>query len=70
VRVIIYAPSEIPSDIQSAILAGVDGYLSLSMLPGDMVKAVELILKARLCFFPKSAKEVVKNLVLSQNATD
>ena len=48
--------------ILSTFSAGADGFLKTSMLPADIVSAIELMCKGSICFFPRSVREVLTNI--------
>ena len=60
---IIFATSETPEWVAAALKAGADSYLlDENMLPAEIAEAIELICRAKVCFFPASVKELFKQI--------
>lgn len=57
--VIVFSELEENSGILSVLVAGADGYLKKPILPVDLVRAIELTCRSGICFFPRSAKELL-----------
>ena len=53
--VIVFADLEESTNVLPIMVAGADGYLKNSILPVDLVGAIELTCRSGICFFPRTA---------------
>lgn len=58
-KVLMFIKNDTVSEARAAILAGADGCLSKTMLPGHLVKAVELTCRAAVVCLPSSLKRLL-----------
>lgn len=61
--VIVFSDLDENSGVLAVLVAGADGYLKKPILPIDLVRAIELTCRSGICFFPRSAKELLNKTV-------
>lgn len=59
--VIVFSSHDKDSLVLDSFLSGADGFIKAPILPADLVTALELSCRSRVCFFPRAAKEWLFN---------